>query len=113
MLKSGKRKTRKVTKRVTEVNSKGFKVTKEVETEEEYTASEGGSQGEDDGPNVAATAKPATAKGAKEGSSGKSASPAGSSSSAAAAKKKAATSKPGEQSSLKNFFGKPKATGKK
>lgn len=51
-LQSGsRRRTRKVMKKVQEVNAKGYKVTKEVETEEEYTASDS----EDDGPVVASS----------------------------------------------------------
>lgn len=49
---SGRRKkVRKVKRKEVTVNAKGFKVTKEVETEEEYSASES----DDDGPTVASS----------------------------------------------------------
>lgn len=63
-LQSGsRRKIRKVKKQIQEVNAKGYKVTKEVETEEEYTASDS----DDDGPVVASTsAASKLAKASKE-----------------------------------------------
>lgn len=104
--KKGARKTRTVKKKVVTTNAKGFKVTKEVETDESYTASEN----EAEGPTVAS--KPIAKKSgskdvpkAKDSSSkAKPDAPVSSSSKAKA--------KPGEQMGLKNFFGKPKAAKK-
>jgi hypothetical protein len=108
VLKSGNRKTRRVTKKVVTTNAKGFKVTKEVETDESYS----GSEDEDDGPTVASSSKPAE-KESKPAKKEKEKESTPSSASGTAAKKKASAGKPGEQASLKNFFGKPKAASKK
>lgn len=114
-----RRKTRKVKKQIQEVNAKGYKVTKEVETEEEYTASDS----DDDGPVVASTS--AASKAAKESKdkekekSKPKEKPAekaklekkpsftknASSSTSSQAKSKAGN---GGQTSLAGFFGKPK-----
>lgn len=115
---SGNRKTRRVTKTVYTKNDKGYRVATQVETDEEYS----GSDGEDDGAKeVSASASSSklkrtdsstSQKQEKEKKSKESAAPA-----ATATKKSAASAKggakPGDQSSLKNFFGKPKASSSK
>ena len=113
------RKTRKITKTITTTNAKGYKVATQVETEEEYSGSD-----EDDGGAKEVTSAAAGSSKMKRSDSStsnskekkKESTP---STSNAAAKKPAASgssakggAKPGEQSSLKNFFGKPKASKK-
>lgn len=117
------RKIRKTTKPVVSKNAKGYKVTTNVETDESYTGTE--SEGEDGEPaqaSLASTAEVSSSRpsGGNAGASAvkkqaekereRSTSVSGNNSSSSGAKKKAPTSsKPGEQASLKSFFGKPKA----
>ena len=114
-MKSKQRKRRPVMKKMVTTNAKGFKITKEVETDESYT----GSSDENEGPIVSAAQAKKTGAKRKEastvgtGTGTESEKASTSKASKAASKsnteiKSKAMSRPAAQTSLGSFFSKPK-----
>lgn len=96
------RKTRRVMKTVKSKNAKGYMESKQVSTDEEYTASE------DDGDGATEVAASTIIKRSDSSTSTKEKKKDREPAAASSSSKTAKAAKPGEQSSLKNFFGKPK-----